>query len=75
LQGTRLAVRLGTHEECVVAYEEKKDRYWEFITVVSSIETGAAVDIEKVEKDLGTLGKDHRFLDLAALLLRPASVS
>ena len=75
LQGTRLAVRLGTHAECVGAYDEKKDQYWEFIKVVSSIETGPAVDIDKVEKDLGTLGKDHRFLDLAALLLKPASVT
>ena len=74
VQGTRLAVRLGTHADCVVAYDEKKDRYWEFITVVSSIETGAAVDIDKVEKDLGTLGTDPRFLDLAAVLLKPASV-
>lgn len=75
LQGTRLAVRLGTHAECVVAYDGKKDQYWKFITVVSSIETGAAVDIDKVEEDLGALGKDHRFLNLAAGLLKPESLS
>jgi hypothetical protein len=72
-QGTRLAVRLGAKSRCVAAYDWKQERYWELIESVLKIGTATSVDIAAVESDLSTLGRDKRFLNEAAELLRPAS--